>query len=84
MLVRDFGFCIYKALLACSDKAQADKKQDDNKKKGDGKKRDEKKCGKDSADQQHKDSSETKTGGDEVKTITEVLVDNSQSAAFNH
>jgi len=95
MLVRDFGFCIYKALLACPDKAQDDRKQDDDRKKGsdkksDSKKKDEKKCDKDDVDQRHKGSAEVKketnkdgTGDADVKTITEVLVAHSLCATFH-
>ena len=86
MLVRDFGYCIYKALLACPEKVHDDRKLDDDRKKGsdkktDGKKKDEKKSDKDNADEHHRDSvevkketSEDKTGDDEVKTMTKVLI----------
>jgi len=94
MLVRDFAFCIYKALLACPDKAEDDKKQDDDRKKSsdkknDSKKRDEKKCDKASADQHHSSSVEVKketnkdwTGDAEIKPISEVFVAHSLSATF--
>ena len=68
MLFRDFGYCIYKALLACPVKEQGDRKQDDSRKKGSDKKtdskkkRDEKMCDKNSADQHHR-------GDDEVIII---------------
>jgi len=65
MLIRDFAFCVYNALLACPDKARDNVKRDDGRKKGsdkraDSQKRDEKKSDKDNVDQRDKDSSEVK------------------------
>jgi len=84
MLIRDFGFCIYKALLACPDKAQEDMKRDDGRKKGsdkrsDGKKRDDKKCDKDNVEQHDKGvvemnkvSDNDGAGDDAVRNLPEV------------
>jgi len=85
MLVRDFGFCIYNALLACPDKVQDGVRCSDGRKKGsdkrsDSQKRDEKKCDKDNVDQRDKDSvevkkepSKNKAGDDEVRDFPEVM-----------
>jgi len=70
MLIRDFGFCIYNALLACPDKPQEVIKPNDGKKKGIDKRSDNKKRSeKDNVDHLDKGSSELKkdAGGDEVR-----------------
>jgi len=93
MLIRDFGFCIYKALLACPDKAQQDMKQGDGRKKGsdkrnDSKKQDDKKCDKDTVEQCNKGNVEMKkeadsdrAGDDQVRNLPD-MQHSSMLAAF--
>ena len=74
MLVRDFGFCIYKAMLACPDKAQEGGKRDDDRKKGsdkrnESKKKEDKKSEKDSVDQHDKVTVEVKKEANKDKDV---------------
>lgn len=80
MLIRDFGFCIYNALLACPEKAQEYVKQDDGRKKSSDKmshsKKDEKKLEKDNVEQcdradveTNKEANSDKVGDDEVRNL---------------
>ena len=82
MLVRDFGFCIYNALLACPDNTQQDVKKDDGRKKGadkkgDSQKKDEKKCDKDNVDKGNievkKEATKDRTRDDDNTDVVEVL-----------
>jgi len=71
MLLRDFGFHIYTALMACPDRSQEDTKQDNERKKGsdkrsDSKKREEKRSDKDSVDQSDKGSADMKKDNDKA------------------
>jgi len=87
MLVRDFAYCIYSALLGCPDKpAETQPRSDDSKKKGrddktrgESQKRDEKKTDDNNADKDSgngvtKDTHKDSVGGTELKNSPEVCV----------